>query len=64
MAYRIVRFFFKGRPRRVIKSGLTLAQAQEWCGRKETSASTCTTKRMLDYTRVNGLWFDGYEEMK
>jgi len=45
--YSIVRFYReRGRPQRVIKKGLTLAQAQEHCKR--------------DDTRKEGVWFDGY----
>ena len=58
--YKIIRMFFEG-GQRTIKSGLTLEQAQNWCNDPETSSSTCTTKRKLNYTAVNGAWFDGYE---
>jgi len=45
MTYRIVRFRFNGR-RKVIKSGLTLAEAQAWCQRPDTKGEG---------------WFDGFE---
>lgn len=44
--YRIVRFTFK-KPRRIIRRGLTLQQAQDHCSREETHGYG---------------WFDGYEE--
>lgn len=47
MKYLIIRFFqgLKKRPR-VIKTGLTLKEAQEWCNRQDTSKPF--------------KWFDGY----
>ncbi len=45
--YRIVRYHFKGR-HEIIKTGLTLAEAQEHCRKPET--------------REDGKWFDGYEK--
>ena len=59
--YRIVRMYFKG-GRRVIKSGLTLEQAQAHCQDPETSSSTCTKARNVQRTKARGPWFDGYEE--
>jgi hypothetical protein len=48
--YKIVRFYADDTPREVIETGLTLAEAQEWCHREDTHGET------------NGiLWFDGYE---
>ena len=63
MNYKIVRMFFDSAKRnRVIKSGLTLAQAQEHCGDPETSSRTCKTAKKIHYTNTHGAWFDGYEE--
>ena len=44
--YNIYRFYASGKARKLIRSGLTLEQAQEWCSR--------------DDTRKEGVWFDGY----
>lgn len=53
--YKIVRFYFGG-GNRVIKTGLTLEEAQEHCQRPDTSSSTGG----VDLT-TNKPWFDGYE---
>ena len=64
--YNIVRMYQKDTSRqryeRVIKSGLTLEQAQSWCRDPETSSSTCTEQSGCDRTALRGPWFDGYEE--
>ncbi len=44
--YEIVRFHFQG-DNEVIKTGLTLEEAQEWCQREDTHGDG---------------WFDGYRE--
>lgn len=44
--YKIIRFRFKGE-KEVIKTGLTLEEAQEWCERDDTHGEG---------------WFDGYTE--
>ena len=49
--YKIVRFCFDNNNpdhRKVVRSGLTLEEAQDHCQR--------------DDTREQGVWFDGYEE--
>ena len=63
--YKIVRSFFSGdRRKRVIKTGLTLAEAQAHCKNPETSSRTATSSKAKAYTRRNGPWFDGYEECR
>jgi len=44
--YSIARFYAGNKKARVIKTGLTLEEAQEHCQR--------------DDTRKEGVWFDGY----
>jgi hypothetical protein len=60
--YRIVRLYFNTPGQgRTIKRGLTLEEAQEHCGRSDTSSRTCAPSRAR---RIGGggPWFDGYEE--
>ncbi len=47
---------------RVIKRGLTRAEAVEYCRDPETSSSTATSEYRVRYTRKYGAWFDGFEE--
>jgi len=46
MSYTIMRYYQDGRDSKVIKTGLTLAEAQAWCKREDTHKP--------------GEWFDGY----
>ena len=62
--YKIVRYFYNGAPRRTIKTGLTLAEAQAHCSDPETSSKTAMTAKARAYTRQRGQWFDGYMEMR
>jgi hypothetical protein len=63
--YRIVRMYFRNDiPRRTIRTGLTLEQAQAHCQNPQTSSSTCTSKVGRARTRRLGAWFDGYQEDK
>jgi hypothetical protein len=56
--YKIVRMYQS----RAIKTGLTLAEAQEHCRDPETSSRTCTKADGRRRTERLGAWFDGYEE--
>lgn len=61
--YKIIRFAFQ-RENRVIKTGLTLEEAQEHCENPETSSRTCS-EETADTERLyhgKGMWFDGYTE--
>ncbi len=46
---------------KVIKSGLSLEEAQAHCRDKETSSGTCTLPKNKKHTEKYGMWFDGYE---
>lgn len=59
--FKIVRFF-QNSGNKVVLTGLTLEEAQEWCQSPETSSSTCTDPLNVECTEVNGPWFDGYTE--
>lgn len=63
--YKIVRMFAdreRAPRRRVVKTGLTLEEAQAHCKNPETSSKTCTSAAGKRRTRQYGPWFDGYEE--
>ncbi len=51
--YKVVRSYFEGN-NKLIKTGLTLEEAQEHCQDPETSGSTCS-----DLSK-RGMWFDFY----
>jgi hypothetical protein len=59
--YKIVRFFFNGR-KRVIRTGLTLEQAQVHCQDPETSSRTAQNSKAKARTKRYGTWFDGYTD--
>lgn len=59
--YMVRRFHFKGSPV-LMKTGLTLEEAQKHCNDPETSSRTATSDEAQEYTRVNGPWFDGYDQ--
>jgi len=61
--YKIIRMHFNG-GNRTIKTGLTLKEARAHCNDPETSSSTCTRPHLKRITRLNGPWFDGYEECR
>lgn len=63
--YKIVRMYRNSDvPKRTIKTGLTLEEAQEHCRNPETSSRTCTSAAGKARTRKLGPWFDGYEDEK
>jgi hypothetical protein len=63
MSYKIVRMFQRSDiPRRTIKTGLTLEQAQAHCQDPETSSSTAKGYKARKRSEMYGPWFDGYEE--
>ena len=55
--YNIKRMFFDNqRQDKIIRTGLTLQEAQAWCRDPETSSSTAADPTAVDA----GPWFDGY----
>lgn len=64
MATYMIRRFFRDGDKNpiVIKRGLTLEQAQEYCNDPETSSSTAQSPQAKEYTAKYGPWFDGYDE--
>lgn len=61
--YKIIRSYQRDdQPKRVIKRGLTLEEAQAHCRDPETSSSTCTSSEGRRRTEERGPWFDGYDE--
>jgi hypothetical protein len=65
MTYKIIRMYQNSFPdncRRVIKSGLTLEEAQEHCRNPETSSNTCRKARNVQRTKMYGPWFDSFTE--
>lgn len=64
MSYKIVRFYRDNDEMngRVIKTGLTLEQAQAHCQDPETSSSTAKGEWAVKHAGVFGPWFDGYTE--
>jgi hypothetical protein len=61
-SYKVVRFYQRRIPSRVIETGLTLEEAQEHCNDPETSSRTCTDPELVAHTETHGDWFDGYTE--
>jgi len=58
--YKIYRYFQKqGMGRKLIKSGLTLKEAQAHCNDPETSSLTATKGT---YKGCKSQWFDGYTD--
>jgi hypothetical protein len=58
--YKILRFYFNGRPR-VLKRGLTLEEAQKHCSSDESSSRTATKPKAKARTERYGPWFEGYD---
>jgi hypothetical protein len=63
MSYKILRFFEDtNKTTKLIRSGLSLEEAQQYCDDAETSSTTCTDPAKKEYTKRHGRWFDGYTE--
>lgn len=63
MSYCIVRHYYR-HGKRVIRRGLTLAQARAHCSNPETSSRTAKGAAAGRVTRRHGPWFDAYTEAK
>lgn len=61
--YNIVRYYMSGM-RRIVKRGVTLAQAKAHCNDPETSSGTCRKYAGKRRTAKHGPWFDGYRRSK
>ena len=60
--YKIVRYYQdRTKSPRLIKSGLTLAEARAHCANPETSTRTCQSLASQEHQR-HGSWFDGYRK--
>lgn len=60
-AYRIVRRYREIDRVEVVKTGLSLKNAEGHCRSPRTSSTTCTTPEGLARTAEFGPWFHGYE---
>lgn len=58
--YSVTRIYSEGRAS-LLKTGLTLEEAQAHCADPETSSRTCTGDVLREHTERNGPWFDSYE---
>ncbi len=61
--YKIVRHYLKT-SNRVVKRGLTLAEAKAHCSSPETSSRTATGPKAVRRTAARGPWFDGFDREK
>jgi hypothetical protein len=59
-SYRIVRHYERG-GMRVLRRGVTLAEAQAHCTHPDTSWRTATSYAARKRTATVGPWFDGYD---
>ena len=56
--YSVYRYYqTKGMRKRLLRTGLTLTQAQKWCNDPETSSKTMSTRN-----HCASEWFDGYTD--
>lgn len=60
--FKIRRFYYDDHPPKVIKTGLTLEEAQAHCQDPETSSKSATSIDAAEHTQEFGPWFDGYDE--
>lgn len=60
LTYTITRLFRDWPHRTIVKTGLTLEEAQAHCSDPETSSRTCTNAEGKRRTRALGAWFESY----
>lgn len=60
--YRIVRAFLDSGTRRIVRTDLTLGEAQAHCRDPESASKTARSKKARACTRRNGAWVDRYED--
>jgi hypothetical protein len=61
MTYKIIRYYAKvSRDNEVIKTGLSLSEAQAHCQDPETSWTSAVEPPNKRRTVLHGEWFDGY----
>jgi hypothetical protein len=61
--FRIYRFYKDEKcKRQILKTGLTLEEAQAHCNGPESRWNSCTTEEGHALTAKCGPWFDGYDE--
>lgn len=72
MSYNIYRIYQGERKRQLMRAGLSLKQAQEWCNDSETSSMTARKPKGCDnddkqikrWHDKQKHWFDSYQEAK
>ena len=58
--YKIVRFYQSSKQRdTILKTGLSLAEAEAHCKSDEASSATCSEDKAYQL-RTKGAWFEGY----
>lgn len=60
--YSVVRHYRDNHPAQVLRTGLTLEEAQAICRDPETSSRTATSEEARQLTEECGPWFVGYRE--
>ncbi len=62
--YKTVRMYQNGDKydRQTLETGLTFAEAKEYCADPETSSRTATGHEARKRTEQREAWFDGFEE--
>lgn len=59
---KIIRFYQGNYEREIVKTGLTLEEAQRHCQDWDSSSQTTTTDEGIQRTAEKGPWFEGYDD--